>query len=628
LPIHWHLADVPLADHETSMYGTPTSTNSGALALAGQLEQIVEVYQRIPSGRLVILGQAGSGKTVLLMQLALDLLSARAPADPVPVIFSLGSWNPAAASLRGWLISQLLRDYPGLDRTGPGGARLAAELLDADQILPLLDGFDEIAAEVREPALEALNATGMRLVVTSRTDEYAAAVAATAPLGAAAAIELDDLTLDDLAGYLPRTAPRNVRAWEQLLDRLQNDPAGAVVRRVLATPLMVFLARKVYSDTPGRDPVEMLDLDRFGNPQALADHLLDSFVSAVYPPRPRDQAPLGRRRPRYRDPDRTQHWLRYLARHSDGRNIAWWKLGNTVPRYQRLLIFGLAIGLIGGSTGYVLFGPRFAPQGGVVGVAVGGLFGWSSGLTPLRLQLKIRGRAKQIVGKIGIGLLYGLVAALLGWPAVQAWGWFALSGAGAVAGGLAGAFGDWLRRAEPSANAFHDEAAQGGAGGLGAGLIVGLVGWAGQVPTGQQGQWIALGLAVGLAYGLTNGLTAPIKIETVVSPSSVLADDRTFTIFYSSMVGLTFGLVFGCMTGPVTGIVDGLVLATGYAASMQSWGRWLILTNFWLPLTGRLPWAVMAFVEDAHQRGVLRQSGAVYQFRHARLQDRIANQPR
>jgi hypothetical protein len=33
----------------------------------------------------------------------------------------------------------------------------------------------------------------------------------------------------------------------------------------------------------------------------------------------------------------------------------------------------------------------------------------------------------------------------------------------------------------------------------------------------------------------------------------------------------------------------------------------------------------MGFLADAHQRGVLRQAGAVYQFRHIELQRRLAN---
>jgi hypothetical protein len=33
----------------------------------------------------------------------------------------------------------------------------------------------------------------------------------------------------------------------------------------------------------------------------------------------------------------------------------------------------------------------------------------------------------------------------------------------------------------------------------------------------------------------------------------------------------------------------------------------------------------MGFLADAHKRGVLRQAGAVYQFRHIELQHRLAN---
>ena len=35
----------------------------------------------------------------------------------------------------------------------------------------------------------------------------------------------------------------------------------------------------------------------------------------------------------------------------------------------------------------------------------------------------------------------------------------------------------------------------------------------------------------------------------------------------------------------------------------------------------------MSFLADAHRRGVLRQAGAVYQFRHIELQHRLATRP-
>jgi hypothetical protein len=57
----------------------------------------------------------------------------------------------------------------------------------------------------------------------------------------------------------------------------------------------------------------------------------------------------------------------------------------------------------------------------------------------------------------------------------------------------------------------------------------------------------------------------------------------------------------------------------------STWG-WFLLTRSWFALRGELPWRLMGFLDDAHRRGVLRQAGAVYQFRHARLQDRLAAQ--
>jgi hypothetical protein len=37
-----------------------------------------------------------------------------------------------------------------------------------------------------------------------------------------------------------------------------------------------------------------------------------------------------------------------------------------------------------------------------------------------------------------------------------------------------------------------------------------------------------------------------------------------------------------------------------------------------------MPWRLMSFLADAHRRGALRQVGAVYEFRHVRLQQRLA----
>jgi predicted NACHT family NTPase len=49
----------------------------GRSDLAGNGGQLVDVLARVPTGRLVVLGEPGTGKTVLMVRLVLDLLARR-----------------------------------------------------------------------------------------------------------------------------------------------------------------------------------------------------------------------------------------------------------------------------------------------------------------------------------------------------------------------------------------------------------------------------------------------------------------------------------------------------------------------------------------------------------------------
>lgn len=60
----------------------------------------------------------------------------------------------------------------------------------------------------------------------------------------------------------------------------------------------------------------------------------------------------------------------------------------------------------------------------------------------------------------------------------------------------------------------------------------------------------------------------------------------------------------------------------GLATSV--WGRY-IMAKTWAAVRGELPWRLIRFLDDAHRRGVLRRAGAVYQFRHARLQQYLTH---
>ncbi|WP_051852367.1 hypothetical protein [Streptomyces aureocirculatus] len=60
------------------------------------------------------------------------------------------------------------------------------------------------------------------------------------------------------------------------------------------------------------------------------------------------------------------------------------------------------------------------------------------------------------------------------------------------------------------------------------------------------------------------------------------------------------------------------------ALALTAWGQ-LAVARVWLALTRRLPWRIMTFLDEAHRRGVLRRSGAHYEFRHLRMQQRLAS---
>jgi len=136
----------------------------------------------------------------------------------------------------------------------------------------------------------------------------------------------------------------------------------------------------------------------------------------------------------------------------------------------------------------------------------------------------------------------------------------------------------------------------------------------------------------GLVGGLRGGLEAkPSDLARVTSCEAVLARDRkvALLIWLVSAIGLglaggyLFGLVGGLELGVAVGLAARLVLGFGLSGAQTAWPSY-VLARGWLALRHQLPWSLMDFLADAHRRGVLRQTGAVYQFRHIELQHRLA----
>ncbi len=647
LPVRWQPAPAGLMDRPENIQRLQPGDTPRALRLSGDLRGVVAAYRSIASGRLVILGRAGSGKSVLAIKFALDLLAAPAAPVPVPVIFSIGSWDPTTTTLRDFLAGLLLRDHPHLARRVPGGSTLAAALVDADLILPVLDGFDEIAEALRAAALETLNATSCPLVLTSRRDEYARAVrAAHAPLVWAAGIELTDLGVEDLAAYLPRTDRLVARGgegdgtgvWDAVLERLRARDTAASTRlaEVLRTPLMVILARTMYSEAPGREPEELLDTARFPTAGHLEEHLLAGFVPAVYRRRALERTD-GARGQRYRDPDQALRWLGYLA-HSlsqgthDQRDLAWWRIGQNLRTATRVLLTVLV------ST-VCMAAATLLVQGVAIASGHGEPIGWGASVSYALLVGVCSGTA--------FGITYAALTVVGRTAAVPSRVRLRLSAAGRRTG---------RRPVRTFLTRFGFMLLGGSVLGVGYSWSVALMSVLKIDYALSRTELMTIVLINTLLYGLIIGLTAglvfgtlavfesPMDITAAATPIRLLSVNRTAAgrqllvlvpalglgvVLCGYAVVFLFQGLLGTLLWPLRGAVllgatGGLGGAAAYVLVFTAWGQWLTVSRVWLPMTRRLPWDTVAFLEDAYQRGVLRQAGAVYQFRHIRLQRHLA----
>jgi len=114
-------------------------------------------------------------------------------------------------------------------------------------------------------------------------------------------------------------------------------------------------------------------------------------------------------------------------------------------------------------------------------------------------------------------------------------------------------------------------------------------------------------------------ITVPIDTETTASPTGVVRADRRARLV-TALLRASIGLLLVWLYCAPT-----LVLAYGgFLLGRAVIGFAFADARPVAVLLRRVPARTGAFLADAHRRGVLRQVGAVYQFRHIRLQDRLA----
>jgi hypothetical protein len=284
LPVRWEVTGRAQATTAVWTHIRSGDTSNKSLPLSGSYEQIYDVFTSSYSPRrLVILGGSGSGKSMLLLKLVLDVLGKRRSHEPVPVLVSIAGWPPNIP-LDDWLALQLCEEYAPMRvaiASADGTRSLARELVARGYVFPVLDGFDEMPAERRQEAINAIAdtlTTGRQLVLASRTDEYEQAVSPRR-LPNAAVVEIVPVTSDAAAAYL-RQGSTNPDKWKEVAQHLSDSIDDSVVT-TLRIPLMIWLARVTY-DRPDARPTEILEKGRTWDAAELQKHLLGELISSVY----------------------------------------------------------------------------------------------------------------------------------------------------------------------------------------------------------------------------------------------------------------------------------------------------------------------------------------------------------
>ena len=613
LLVRWVPADSYLAEDWLSLVSLATSGAGwpvplaavnwagDAAALAGAGSEIANVLGRIPTRRLMVLGEPGAGKTMLLVRLVLDLLTRRQPGEPVPMLVSLASWSPASQDLRKWLATQVTDDYPVLGAPASESPNNRAEaLLERGLILPILDGLDEIPEALRGAAVAGINAAlrpGEAVVVSSRIDAYKSAVrpsrGASVTLRGGAVVELCPVDAITASRYLLNDAGDPHR-WDPVVGVLgTSSPVG----KALATPLMLSLAREIYNPLPDaslealREPVELCS-PAITSRELVEQHLLDAFVPTAYR---RPSARPGRQRHSW-TATQAERWLVFLAYHLEhtvaSPSFAWWNLEQAVPRTVNTVAssitvalgLGLTLAVTSSSTVSIL--ARL--MAGLAAAFIAGLAVW------------LAGRRRQI-------------------PMIGA-GWSLLWAVRRVI---------WLQPRSTRPSGIY--------------ITLAIIAF----PVGIVLTWLVFGLAVVPVWMLVGFAALGVRgrydeLAEAATPQTSLARDRRNLLLLAPAAlayGTTFGVVLGTACGrvvrtlfgiaysPTLGTTAGLVVSIAFTLGCCSvtlaWLRWRIACAS-LAIRRRLPWRMSSFLDDAHQRGVLRQAGAMYQFRHLELQRRLA----
>lgn len=528
-------------------------------------QKIINFYDRKDiQGKLLILGDPGAGKTTELICLAKDLI-ARAIDDEtasIPVIFELSSWQENI-SIADWLVEQLPKKYPGLPKA------VAKKWLDNRQLIPLLDGLDELGLTHENKCIVAINEFMQSrfqpaLVVCCRLEEYEQAQTQLNCLNGA--IYLRPLSDVQIQNYLNRL--RRSSIWNKTIV---NEPS---ILELVRKPLFLTMIIVAYQDRAIRNKSELFEA-------YIEKQLNNPDNQGEYPPH---KSP---------SPKQTLHYLAWLARKLE------------VEQETEFLIEGIQPSWLESSNQIIIYRLMGVLAGGVIGGLIVGVIVWF------------------IVGVIG-GFIYGLIGAFIGGLAVGVIGRLEIEsvekfsinvhdiklkerlGVGLIVGMGGGLTADIIF---------------GMIRGLTKGVIVGI--------SDVLIEWLIIGVTVGILLGLSGAMCSS-DVENKYCANQGIWNSLKNGLIYGGLIGgLIFGLIFGLIYG---GLIGGLIFGLIYGLIFGlNFGLKSVIRHFILRIilyrNGNIPWNYAKFLEHAVKHRFIQRVGGRYRFMHDLLRKHFAQMP-
>ncbi|GLV59795.1 hypothetical protein KDH_66190 [Dictyobacter sp. S3.2.2.5] len=453
-------------------------------------------------GELLVLGEPGAGKTTLLLELARDLLD-RADQDtmhPIPVIFNLTSWSVKRPPLAHWLIEELNSKYQ-VPR------KLAQQWIEADQLLLLLDGLDEVTQVHRATCIEAINTYRhehglVPMVICSRKADYLSQIQR---VQLHTAVVIQSLTEDQIETYLSRAG----KPMEAVRMVIRNDPE---LQEMARSPLMLSILTLAYA---GKSHQE---IQVAGVPRTRQQ------VFKAYIKRMLQRRNFGVRYPQKQAIHRLAWLAHQLARHNltefylERMQPDWFDEHQQIPHFYRVVVrtstvgIGLLAGLISGLLmaliAWLVF--RLNPHTALInGLVAGPTTGLIVGLTQ---QIEREIKPAEVI--------------IWSWHNV----WQILTKTGSIRSMILG--------------------------GLIIGLVFGLpIGWAFGLVDGLAYGWI-LGWFGGFIIGLVDKAVSILLYETQAKQlHPVLSQDRRGSVRNRFLIGLVSALVVGLISLPILALL-------------------------------------------------------------------------